>query len=235
MTKRTLAVMMLLLAATPVHAAVTEATVGDPYSFGLPQTYLGVVQAGVSLRADCSGFPPDADPCIELNAAPASTSVDEADLGAIELPGKATNSLICFTFTPFATWNWSNNTGSTQTASMLLRPAVRVESAVLADPSLINPVTGLPFNGVLLDQTISTFLQQRSLDPGEFDFQFRATTRTCTGGLVSLRSLRDQYGLSDTLIKEFFKNPISVSFGVRGSVSMVTSASYSVGVRLYGD
>jgi hypothetical protein len=226
---------MFLVCVAPAHAQVTEESVGDPDSFGRAQTYLGVVQAGVRLEPDCSLFPPDGVPCIELAPAPAVTSVDEADLGTIQLPGKATNSLICFTFTPFGSWEWFNGTGVSQDARMFLRPAVRVESAVLADPSLINPVTGLPFDGVLLDTTISTFLQARTLDPGESDLQFRSTTRACTGGLVNPRVLRDAYGLSDSLIKDFFKDPITLSFGVRGDVSMVTSASYSVGVRLYGD
>ena len=33
------------------------------------------------------------------------------------------------------------------------------------------------------------------------------------------------------LVQELFKQPIIVSFGVRGSVSMVTQGSYRVGVR----
>jgi len=235
---RILVAVMLFACLAAVHAApaVTEESVGDPDSFGRAQTYLGVTQAGVTLLADCTGVPPDAAvPCITLNPAPASTSVDESDLAMIELPGKATNSLMCFTFTPFASWNWSNDTGSQQTAEMFLRPAVRIESEVLDDPGLIDPNTGLPFNGVLFDQTVSTFLQSRTLAVGETDFQFRATTRSCTGGLVNPRTLRDVYGLSDPLIEEFFKKPITVSFGVRGRVAMVTDASFSVGVRLYGD
>ncbi len=220
--------------AAAVAGGVTEADVGDPDSFGRAQTYLGVTQGGVILRADCSGFPPEAH-CIELNPAPATTFVDESDLALINLPGKATNSLLCFTFTPFANWNWFNGTGTQQEAQMFLRPRVRIESVVLEDPSLIDPTTGLPFAGVLFDNPISTFLQNRTLDDGESDFQFRATTRSCTGGLVNKRTLRDLYGLSDAVIIEFFKQPITVSFGVLGSVSMVTDANYSVGVRLYGD
>ena len=186
------------------------------------------------MQADCTGLPAEAN-CIELNPAPAVTSVDESDLAMINLPGKATNSLLCFTITPFANWNWFNGTGTQQNAQMFLRPRVRIESVVLEDPSLINPTTGLPFNGVLLDFSISTFLQSRTLDDGESDFQFRATTRSCTGGLVNKRTLRDQYGLADALITEFFKQPITVSFGVIGNVSMVTNANFNVGVRLYGD
>ena len=215
---------------------VSEETVGDPDSFGLNKIYLGVAQtATVSLRADCSAYPPDTGICIETVPAPAVTHVDESDLAVIELPGRSTNSILCFTLTPFQQWQWYNGTGSQQSARMMLRPAVRIESDVLNDPTLINPITGLPFNGVLSDTTVSTFLQERTLDPNESDFQFHATTRNCTGGLVSVRSLRDSYGLSDAVIKDFFKEPITLSFGVRGHVSMVENASYFLGIRLYGD
>ena len=118
---------------------------------------------------------------------------------------------------------------------MRLNPTVRIESEVLDDPSLIDPGTGLPFNGVLLDQPISTFFEVRSLDQDEFDFRRQIMTRTCTAGIVNVRSLRDGYGLSDAVIKDFFKKPITVTFGVRGAVSMMTYADYSVGIRLYGD
>lgn len=217
------------------RGGVTEESVGDPYSFGRDKTYLGVVQVrSVALRNDCTGYPPET-PCVELLPAPAVTNVDEMDLGTIELPSRATNSILCFTFTPFATWQWTNGTGSQQTAQMWLRPKVRIESDVLNDPALIDPHTGLPFNGVLLESTITTFLQSRTLDPNESDLQFQATTRSCTGGLVNVRALRDSYGLSNRVIRDFFRNPITVTFGVWGQVSMVDYGSYSVGVRLYGD
>ncbi|MEN8164851.1 MAG: hypothetical protein ABFS37_12035, partial [Acidobacteriota bacterium] len=137
-------------------AGVTVEDVGDPDSFGREKTYLGMVHAAsVSLRDDCSTYPPEAGRCVELNPAPATTNVDEADLAVIELPKNATNSLLCFTFTPFSSWEWFNGTGSQQTARMFLRPAVRIESEVLDDPSLIDPGTGLPFNGVLVESTVS--------------------------------------------------------------------------------
>lgn len=218
------------------RAGVTAETVGDPYSFGREKTYLGVAQTRpVTMTTDCTGHPPEGGPCIVLNPAPASTLVDEIDLAVIELPRRSTHSLLCFTFTPFASWNWANTTGSPQAAEMMLRPRVRIESEVLEDPSLIDPGTGLPFNGVLLDSTITTFLQSRTLNPGETDSQYRSMTRSCTAGLVNISYLRDSYGLSDAVIRQFFRKPITVSFGAGGHVSMVDYAHYSVGIRLYGD
>ncbi len=215
---------------------VTVEEVGDPESFGRNMTYLGLAQTTpVIVTEDCSLYAPEDGICIETNPAPTPTSVNEPDLAVIELPGKATKTLLCFTVTPVTTWQWENTTGSTQIARMFLSPSVRIESDVLNDPTLLDPGTGLPFNGVLLDSTLTTFRQLRSLEPGEIDLQAHATTRSCINGLFSERVLRDSYGLPDAVIKDFFKNPITVTFGVRGNVAMVSEASYLVGARLYGD
>lgn len=217
-----------------LKAGPSEAEVGDPDSFGRAKTYLGVKQTPfLSLVPDCTGFPPDS--CIELNPAPALTSVDESDLAVFELPKKATNSILCFTFTQFATWNFSNFTGATQTARMQLRPRVRIESEVLDDPALINPSTGLPFGGVLDDIPITVERESKSIEPGQFETRSTSITRSCTGGLVNPRSLALNYGLSPAVISEFFKQPITLSLGVIGDVAMVEFVSFSVGARLYGD
>jgi hypothetical protein len=221
---------------------ITIETVGDPDSFGRAKTYLGLAQTETVILTDPTA--PGEEPCsyyltqgytqcVETNPAPAGTSVNLPDLASIQLPGKATKSTICFTFTPITQWNWSNTTGSPQTATMFLRPWVRIQSDTLIGLVDLN---GNPFvDGVLLDGPISTSLQARTLNDGESDFQYSATTRSCIGGLVSERGLSEGYGLTNAQIKDFFKNPITFSFGVYGSVSMVTSASYLVGVRLYGD
>ena len=221
---------------------ITIETVGDPDSFGHNKTYLGLAQTESVVLTDptvpgeepCSYYlAQGATQCVETNPAPASTSVNLPDLASIQLPGKATKSIICFTFTPITSWNWSNSTGSPQTATMFLRPRVRIQSDTLIGLVDLN---GNPFvDGVLMDSTITTSLQSRTLNDGESDFQYSATTRSCIGGLVSERSLREGYGLTNGQIKDFFKNPITLSFGVYGSVAMVTSADYLVGIRLYGD
>ena len=221
---------------------ITIETVGDPDSFGHNMTYLGLAQTETVFLTDPSvGEPSCSDyldagytQCVETDPTPgSSTAVDLPDLATIELPGKATKSTICFTFTPITRWNWSNTTGSPQTAVMFLSPWVRIQSDVLI--GLVD-LDGNPFvDGVLLEGPISTSLQARTLNNGESDYQYSATTRSCIGGLVSERALREGYGLTNAQIKDFFKNPITFNFGVYGNVSMVTYASYLVGIRLYGD
>lgn len=215
---------------------VTQETVGDPYSFGRSMIYLGVVQTEpVDLLDDCTGYPPEGGRCVALNQAPAATAVDESDLGSILLPGKSTKTLLCFTVTHFTAWQWDNSTGSTQSAWMSLGTTVRIESDVLLDPSLINPLTGSSFDGEIVIGSISSFRQLRTLDPAESDFQQHSTTRSCTGGFISEMALRDAYGLSDAVIKDFFQNPMTVSFGAVGQVAMTSFATHTAGIRLYGD
>jgi len=210
---------------TSKAGGVTTATVGDPDSFGRDKTYLGVASTEqVHLHTTCAGV---SGPCIVLNPQPAATSVDETGLASIELPKNATNSLICFSVRPIAQWNWTNTTGSPQSALMGLRPRVTIENPVLADPSL-----GL---GGSIEFTLTTFYQQRTIDPGESDFQIRETSRDCVGGLISKRNLMLGYGLSARQVRDFFRSPTTISFGLVGSVAMVSDGIYFYGIRLYGD
>ena len=223
-----------------VKAAPTEEEVGDADSFGNEKIYLGVAQTlGVVIQADCTGFDPAAGVCIEHAAPPGVTAVNETDLGMIELPKKATDSILCFTFTQFSTWAWANSTGSQQTGSMGLFLTTQIENDVLnglSDPN------GNPYNGSLfLDNTgtptpigIVVSTSQTTLPDGAFEVQRERTTRSCTGGIVSANSLRAQ-GLTESQIKDFFDEPMTIKFGVAGSVSMTDFAQFFGRIRIYGD
>lgn len=211
--------------------AVTEDEVGDVESFGRGKIYLGVEQTlPVIFDGDCTGFDPASGVCIEPNPAPAVTFVDEFNLGSIELPANATNSLLCFTFTQFAFWAWNNPTGATALGRMALRPTVQIENDALFgvghDPAS-NTLFADP--GSITVQTL-----QHTLPDGAFEVQQHTVTRSCTGGLVSARSLAAD-GLTDAQIKDFFKEPMTITFGARGSVSLIDFGQFFVGVRLYGD
>ncbi len=215
-------------------AKVTEDEVGDVDSFGEDKIYLGVRQTTpVIIQADCTGSDPANERCIVPNPAPGSTVVDETGLGTIELPKKATNSLLCFTFTQFNTYAFSNPTAANALADMGLALTVQIEN-----PTLIGLVDndGNPFNGTLFQQPIPIFVstEQTTLPPGAFEIERERVTRSCTGGLVSARSLRAQ-GLTDKEVKDFFKSPMTISFGVQGSVSLVDFAIFFGGIRIYGD
>ncbi len=82
---------------------------------------------------------------------------------------------------------------------------------------------------------LSTYHDSHTLQPGEFESKNFFLTRACIAGLVSKRALVDNYGLTEVQAREFFKRPMTIRFGARGSVALASYANYFYGIRLYGD
>ena len=230
------AALPLVLAPTVLAAAApTAADVGDADSFGRNVTYLGLAQTlAVSLASDCTGSDPTTERCIVQSPAPGVTSFNESNLATMNLPAKATKSLMCFALTPFIDISWDNATGSPQTARFNATAVITIDNDVLSDPTLIDPGTGVPFGGSVT-LGLSTWRHSKSIQPGEFENESSTQSRNCIAGILSKRSLVDNYGLTDAQATQFFKRPMTLHFGARGSVSMSDFTSYFYGIRLYGD
>jgi hypothetical protein len=188
----------------------------------------------VTLADDCSGSDPTLERCIVNNPAPLSTNFDEAGLATMNLPAKATKSLICFGLTPFISVEWSNPTGAMQIARFTASATITIDNEVLDDPTLIDPGTGLPFGGVL-ELGLSTWHNTHSIEPGEFESERSSQTRSCIAGIVNKRALVEGYGLSEAQATQFFKKPMTITFGARGSAQSSEFTNYFYGIRLYGD
>jgi hypothetical protein len=225
------------LAAGPITAAAapTADEVGDADSFGRNVTYLGLAQTlPVTLLDDCTGSDPTFERCIVQQPAPLSTNFDESGLAVMNLPAKASKSLLCFTLTPFISISWLNPTATQQTARFTATGTIIIDNALLDDPTLIDPTTGSPFNGSL-SVGLSTWHNMHSIAPGEFEDESSSQTRSCIAGLVSKRALVETYGLSDAQASQFFKKAMTIHFGARGAVAMSQFTSYFYGIRLFGD
>lgn len=219
----------------PAIAPPSQADVGDADSFGQPVIYLGLAQTqAVTIVDDCSGSDPATERCIVNQPAPAATSFHETGLATINLPAKASRSLVCFAVTPFINVSWANHTGLRQTARFNAAAEIIIESPVLADPTLIDPTTSLPFGGIIT-MRLNTWNNVHSIDDGEFEQESSVQSRTCIGGMISKRSLVENYGLTTTQANQVFKRPITLKFGARGAVAMSQSTLYFYGIRLYGD
>ncbi len=213
----------------------------DTDSFGRNVIFDGLLQAGtVNLQSDCTPDPlnplgPD-DRCLVLNPAPASTGFDYPDIGRLTIPGRSANSLLCHWLTPIAYYSFSNPTGVFQpTARFQLAPYVVVESSVLSDPSLIDPTTGLPFNGKLETAFAATYQDSQSLDVNQTATRRFSETRVCIGGFLSKQGLIQNYGLTDAQATQFFRHDITLRFGLRGTAKLVDSAYGIYGLRVVGD
>jgi len=216
-------------------AAPTVDDVGDADSFGRNVIYLGLAQTlPVTLTDDCTGSDPTLERCIVQNPAPASTSFNEANLATMNLPAKASKSLLCFTLTPFIFVNWENTTGGPALARFNAVADITITNSLLDDPTLIDPGTGLPFGGSLR-VGLTTWSSTHTLQAGEIDTERSTQSRACIAGIISQRSLVENYGLTATQAKDFFKRPITLTFGSRGSVALSTFTQYFYGFRVYGD
>jgi hypothetical protein len=225
-----LAAIVMLSVGVSAHAQ-TEDEVGDADSFNRPVTYLGLASLPtVTARRDCQG----AANCVTLPADNSRATVTLNNLDSVRIPGRTTNSLVCGEFPAQLNLQFWNTGSAASSAFSRFDIVVTVANKVLEDPSLIDPTTGLPFNGRY------SFVQIMNEDDplvgvGELVRRTQVFSRGCRGGLVSRNNLKTAYGLSNAQIDEFFRNPITLTFGVKVDLVGVFRADFLVGARLYGD
>ena len=245
MKKQLLCSLLALVACAAVSGAagaakLTDADVGDADSFGKKVVWIGLVQTGVVILADdCSpasvgSLGPD-DRCVPLPGGTGTTDFDFPDLGRITLPGNSTGTLICHWATPLVTYGFHNASAASAQAQFRLWATFRVESSVLANPALINPVTGLPFGGGIDIVGLPSVRDVQTLAAGATHVHSTQATRTCIEGMISKSTLIATYGLTEAQAKSFFGSPITIRAGVRGSTALVSGASIIVGTRFTGD
>ncbi len=215
--------------------------VGDPHSFGRPIKWRGAFlgTTGVLLRTDCSAAPAT-DRCVQLQPPPAVTIFDEPDLDTIVLPANSASarSLLCQVVSPYVHYTIFNpDPQSTSEAYAFVAARLRIESAVLADPKLINPLTGQPFGGSLEETLPGTHDLYENLGPlqGEEVWDIDRS-RFCVGGIVSKARLMDFYGLSAAQATAFFAGEITLRLRIRGSAKLLqTNAELRFSVRFLSD
>jgi len=209
---------------------------GDPDSFGHNAKYMGLVSSGlVLLRPSCEGeeLGPD-DRCIVLNPGNELTEFNLPDIGRITFPAGSTVSLIYTIISPNLNYQFLNAGGApVPNARFAFAPYFTLESDALADPALINPVTGAPFGG-RLDLTFAGRTVDRSLAAGERAREALNYTRAGIGG-ISTAVLRENYGLSAQVIGRIFRGQITLRVGMRGNVRQVSDAFLFFSSRFMGD
>ncbi len=222
-------------------SAPTAAEVGDADTFGHAVIWDGLLSTGtISFAADCTPLPGDPAPgpddrCVTLSPAPAVTTFDLPDIARMTLPGKTSHNILCHWTSANGTYSLFNGTGISANARITLHPYLVVESSVLSNPLLIDPTTGLPFNGSLTTVPGTTYSNAQTLAPNARLTQSMADSRVCIAGAISRQGLIQGYGLTNAQVDDFFKNPITLKFGLSGSAQLVDFASLIYGVRIMGD
>lgn len=219
-------------AAGGTTASPSPADVGDADSFGRAVQFLGLADGDVDLAADCTG---DTFPCTVLAPAPAATSFSYTDLGHITLPARAAHSLLCYWFSPFLTIGYGNDGAAPVVAHLNYTPTVTIENPMLDDPSLIDPTTGLPFNGSLLTGMTSSEIFETPLDPGTHVTERSRDSAVCIAGLISKSTLISTYGFTDNQARDFFRQQMTLRLNVSGTAQYVDFAALYFGWRIVGD
>lgn len=214
------------------------ADVGDPDSFGRRVRYVGLIASEFVDLETPGGCQATTDPgyeCVTLNPQPQSTTFSFNDMGHITLPARATHSLLCFQMTALNTWQFKNDTTTPQMARIVLDESVTIENPLLADPSLIDPTTGQPFNGKLTSRIGLAARHWATLQPGAEVGDSGWVTRGCQGGAISKSALKQIYGLPDAIVNQFFQKPMTIRVNASGQAQLVEFAGVTFGVRFYGD
>ncbi|NOT87391.1 MAG: hypothetical protein HOP03_04330 [Lysobacter sp.] len=221
--------------ADPIYP-VTEDEVYDVDSFGRYVKWLGLTSAFINVQSGCPKPTTPDEYCQELNTTPgAYTSFTFNDAARIKLPKGASNSILCYWFSPVLTVNYSNPTAARVIGRFRYTPTLTIENPVLSDPSLIDPTTGAPFGGQLLTSMTSSERFEESLEPGVTLNERTRDSTVCMAGFISHKSLILNYGLTPSQADDFFASPTTVRMNISGSTQYVGNASMVFGLRIVGD
>jgi hypothetical protein len=207
----------------------------DPDSFGNNVKFAGEYSAGgVFLDPSPTATPAPGNTLIHLNPQPAITNFDVQDIGMFVIPKKTAKTIIYFM--PVLQYNYAfhNETGTGASALISFDPYYTLENAALNDPSVIDPATGLPANGKLVDLDFAfAFRKGRSLPPGESELQTLYYSRASLAGLD--RQFFLSRGIADHIVDKIYKNDTTIRVHMRGSAELVSSASAAIVFRVFSD
>ena len=237
-----LTILSLAVAGGLRAAPPTAEEVGDVGSFGHNALYMGAKSGFITLSpAACPPAPTPVPPstanddqCFTLAPAPALTNFDAQDILRINLPARATRTIIYPALNFFIHYQLQNTTGVFQPQGVFAFSAVlTIESDVLLDPSIIDPQTGLPANGKLVSQFGYNFRDDRSMDVNDRQRLRETLVRVGNAGINKFQLIAQ--GLPESVVDDLFRNEMTIRMGVTGSARLVTDATVTCNMRLFGD
>lgn len=235
------AIICSLSAILRAMAAPTPAEVGDADSFGRAALYMGAASGSVTLSSTCTPAPAPVPPatandnqCFNLNPQPAQTTFDAQDICRIKLPKKATRTIIYPALNFLVNYQLQNTTGVFQPQGLFgFVATLTIESDALLDPSVIDPSTGMAANGKLVNQFAYTFRDDRSMDVNDRQRVRETLVRVGNTGITKAQLIGQ--GLSPAVVDALFNGPMTIRMNISGSARLVTDASVTGNVRLFGD
>jgi hypothetical protein len=243
LSKIAVVILSSLAVAGGLWAGPTAAEVGDAETFGHPALYMGAASGFVTLSSDpCPAPTPAPSPvpngdsfCDQLNAAPAQTSFSHDNICRIKLPKKATRNVIYPVLNIFLNYQLQNSTGVDQPQGLLRFTAgISIESDALNDPSCVDPFTSAPCGGQLTFLFDYSYRDDRTTKDGDRQRLRETLVRAGNTGLTK-QQFCDSFGLSPATLDALFAGPMTVRMDITAAAKLVTDASITVNMRLFGD
>ncbi len=226
----------------PITSSITEADAGEIDSFNKNAKFMGTAASGSAiiytscdpaiLLADLGiTLGPD-DRCLAApNPAVTSTAVF-TDMARITIPARTLSNVLYMINNHTILWDFQNNTMGQIFGQMSYSPRITIESVALNDPAAINPDTGLPMMGSYTTAGSGTKFKTQLLATGAFESNVESYSRANTTGLS--RQFFRALGLSDAIINNIYRNPLTVRLGMRLSVRGVQNAQFTYTARCLG-
>jgi hypothetical protein len=242
LSKIAVVVLSSLAFAGGLWAGPTAAEVGDAETFGHPALYMGAASGFVTLSSDpCPAPTPTPSPvpngdsfCDQLNLAPAQTSFSHDNICRIKLPKKATRNVIYPVLNIFLNYQLQNTTGVDQTELLRFTAGITIESDALNDPSCVDQNTGLPCGGTLTLLFDYNYRDDRNMHVDDRQ-RLRETLVRAGNTALTRQQFRDSFGLSTATVDALFTGPMTVRLDISGAAKLVTDASITCKMRLFGD
>jgi len=238
-----IAVLLLssLAVVTGLRAGPTAADVGDAETFGHSALYMGAASGFERLVASCPAPTPTPSPvpngddfCDQLNPAPSPTHFEHNNICRINLPKKATRNVIYPVLNIFLGYQLRNTTGSDETGQLFFTAGITIVSAALNGPDCTDPTTLLPCGGKMTFLFNYTYNDNRNMHDGDRQRLRETLVRAGNTGLTR-QQFHDSFGLTTASVDALFAGPMTVQLDIAGDVQLVTDASITCNMRLFGD
>ena len=230
---------------TGLRAGPTAADVGDAETFGHSALYMGAASGFETLApagSPCPAATPIPSPapngdsfCDELNPAPATTGFSHDNICRINLPKKATRNVIYPVLNIFLNYQLQNSTGLDQTGIFRFTAGITIVSDALNGPDCFDPVgSTTPCGGKLTLLFDYNYRDDRNMHDGDRQRLRETLVRAGNTGLTRAQ-FHDSFGLTNATVDALFAGPMTVRLDITGSAKMVTDATITCNMRLFGD
>lgn len=229
-----LPILALFAVTSPLALSQTNDGVGDLDSYGRVPVYLGAKLLPIAtIRQSCTEMPPQML-CSLFSTTPL-TRVVHGDIAVFEIPARASNSQLCVEFTGNVSHTAQNTTAARRTQSAQVRVVMRVRSPVLADATILDPRTGLPYPDQELRMGLPLLFRASSQAPGDNYSDGEQITRRCGSSVISKQQLEREYGLTRPQANAFFQQPVRIGVDLHLDVQNMTGISTGWHATVYGD